>query len=243
MTSLTSTAIELNLMHGLTAVPINKLVGSRFTSGSGTYSPTTGMVFVYVRIFGAGGGGGGCTGASGQSAAGGGGASGATAEFIMTAAQIGAGVSYAVGAAGTAGANTGGTGGTGGNTTFSDWTAQGGAGGVGCTASASSQVIAGGAANSVVIGTGFLITAYAGSPGGYGFTLTTTLAMPGYGPCAAYQGNFAPPTPAISAGANTGTAVGVGAGGSGASTLNTATAAIGGSGAIGRILLIEYLSA
>lgn len=80
-------------------------------TGSGTYTPSTGMIYCIVEALGGGAGGGGTAGGG----YGGGGGSGGYAKSILTAADIGASQVVTIGAAGTAGtaggANNGGSGG------------------------------------------------------------------------------------------------------------------------------------
>lgn len=115
----------------------------RFTSGSGTYTPTSGTQFIIVEMCGGGGGSGGTSAAASlggcRVAAPGGG--GNYLQFKMTAAQIGASLSYGVGAAGTFGASTPAAGGNGGDTTFGNWTAAGGVGSAANTSNAGNQTV------------------------------------------------------------------------------------------------------
>jgi hypothetical protein len=119
-------------------------------TGSGTYTPTTGMKYCLVISTGGGGGGGGAdtsAGGSGDTGVGGGGGAGGTCIEMFTAAQIGANQTVTIGGAGSAGSGTGGGNGTtGGNTTFGALhTATGGALGTGSgSSSADAQAIAGG---------------------------------------------------------------------------------------------------
>lgn len=93
-------------------VPLLQVTRQVFTS-SGTYTPTSGMIYCDVEVIGGGGGGGGCLTTTGYSAGGGGGGGG-YARGIFSAASIGVSQSVTIGAAGTGGTagNTGGTGGT-----------------------------------------------------------------------------------------------------------------------------------
>ena len=95
-----------------------RLIATQKFITNGTYTPTPGMVLARVRMIGGGGGSGiiPSTGAS-QYAAAGGGASGSFGEAVLTAAQVGAGLSVTVGAAGAAGA-AGSGGGNGGATSL-----------------------------------------------------------------------------------------------------------------------------
>src|ERR1043165_4788986 len=80
-------------------------------TGSGTYTPSTGMLYCLIEAVGGGGGGGGSNGGS-QAAGGGGG--GQYSRILATAATIGTSKSVTIGAAGTAGTTStnGGDGGT-----------------------------------------------------------------------------------------------------------------------------------
>ena len=136
-TSVTSTGTQLNLLNGLTVVPIDKVVVQTFTSSS-TYTPTSGMVYCIIECVGSGGGSGGAT-ASGAStyytSPGGGG--GSYARKFSTAATIGVSQTVTVGAGGTAGA-AGGThdGGNGGDVSVgSICIGKGGSGGTGTATS------------------------------------------------------------------------------------------------------------
>ena len=89
-------------------------VVSQVFTGSGTYTPTTGMSYCIIECVGGGGGGGGAAGGSGSAQVGGSGGGGGYARKYATAADIGASKAVtigAAGAAGTAGNNAGGNGG------------------------------------------------------------------------------------------------------------------------------------
>ncbi|KTD29661.1 hypothetical protein [Legionella maceachernii] len=129
----------------------------RFTSGSGTYTPTAGTQFIIVEMCGGGGGSGAATATTGTIAISGPGGAGAYVKFKMTAAQIGASLSYAVGTGGSAGVGgaSPGAGGTGGSTTFGSWTASGGTGSAGAAAGTTQSN--GGSSGTITNGTGTLI--------------------------------------------------------------------------------------
>src|SRR6185369_12790577 len=99
----------------LQANRIGKVLKQIFTS-SGTYTPTTGMLYCIVECVGGGGGGGGVTGTASQIYQGGGGGSGGYSRLIASAATIGASQTVTIGAAGTAGASGSNNGGAGGDT-------------------------------------------------------------------------------------------------------------------------------
>ena len=143
-------------------------------SSSGTYTPSPGMTFCDVDIFGGGGGGGGgcLEAASTACSGGGGGGGGGHAYGRFTAAEIGASQTVTIGAAGSAGAaatsNTtaGGNGGGGGETHLGSllacWGGTGGAGGqLAATGSGG-----GGGASTVTAGNASGATGGAGAAGG-----------------------------------------------------------------------------
>lgn len=116
-------------------------------SSSGTYTPTSGMVYCLIECIGAGGGGGGSAGSNSTSINGA--ASGGGGEYacgIFSSATIGASKSVTIGAAGTAGANTGTSGGTGGTTSVgsTNISAVGGGGGTGNSSANTAVAVAGG---------------------------------------------------------------------------------------------------
>jgi hypothetical protein len=217
---------------------------TKYSSGSGTYTPTSGMVKIRVRMCGAGGGGGGVSNA-GVNGVGSGGSSGGYLEFWMSAAQVGASKSYAVGAAGTgatAGANSGVAGG---NTTFADWTATGGGKGNGTAGSASTSVFGtvADATSANTAGTGTVILNLTG------FTSSTPYVLFNSGGAADTSGSgsfICPYGPTEGQHINTsgnGTAANAnhyGVGGSGAISFNSAANRSGGDGAGGVIIIEEF---
>jgi len=143
---------------------ISNVTTQSFTiPGSGTYTPTSGTQFIIVEMVGGGGGSGGATATTGTTAVSGPGGAGAYVKFKMTAAQIGASLSYTVGARGAAGtgAASPGVGGNGGATIFGTWTANGGTGSAG---SISTQAN-GGSSGTIVNGTGTLLFSNRASSG------------------------------------------------------------------------------
>lgn len=194
-------------------------------TASGTYTPSTGMVYVATRMVGGGGGGAACIGGVAAGSGGGG------AEFrfgIFTAAQIGSSQSATVGAAGTAGTSSAG-GGTGGTTSLGTlMTAIGGTGGTNGT------LAVGG-----IGGTGG--TGGAGIPGGQGGpTSSGTFVVSGAGgdtPLGFGGAGRAASSTTASAGFP---GAGYGSGGGGAIQFSSTTQN-GGLGAPGVIILVEYL--
>lgn len=205
-----------------------------FTSGSGTYTPTAGANYVWIRAVAGGGQGGGCTSTTGQMNVGSGGGAGAYGELWEAATSR----AYAVGAGGSTG--TSGTGQTGGATTFGTAGAQlnlaGGVGGVAGTSSAASGKSVGGAG-------GAATTAALGIPGGKGsdgFYYTAAGGLSGMG--AASPLGAGGPTQVLASFANVAgvTGTGYGAGGSGAICGGNSSTANGGTGASGVIIITEY---
>lgn len=240
-TTVTTTGTQLNLLNGLTVVPINKVVIQTFTS-TGTYTPTTGMVYCIVRMVAGGGGGGGTANSTASNvsvAAGGGG--GEYGEGVFTAATIGASQAVTIGDGGTAGANTGTAGGTGGTTSLGALlTAIGGNGGtfgtnntvaiapstVGGTGGTGGSFHSRGSDSACGVGLGVLQIGFSGAGGG-----------------SLMGGNTAAPTIFGSTG-TAGTAGRLyGSGASGAASANAGGAAVGGVGAKGFVEVIEYISA
>lgn len=223
-------------------------------SSSGTYTPTSGMKFIIVEMCAGGGGSGGTSAAAGVCAVSASGSPGGYLRFMMTAAQVGASLSYSVGgggAGGTAGAN--GTAGT--ATTFGNWTAAAGAASALGNSNNSNQAPALNGTNTV--GTGTVIQNIRSSGnGGYSFSINGTfLGAAGARALGAMggSGNQCPNVLfALSAGSGTATfsgpgyfGGGFGCGGpgtiqysqaSGSTQTNTGTA-----GTVGTIIVTEYI--
>lgn len=218
-----------------------------YVTGSGTFTADPKALFTQVICTGGGGGGGGSDWTSGYGAAGGGGAGG-TSSTWYTPAEMGATAAYAVGAAGTAGAaSTGGTGGTGGASTFNPvgtgatLTGSGGVGGTGTgtTANTVATVFAGGAGGAASGGD----LNREGANGDAGMAMSATFMVGGAGGMS-YWGSGAKEVVRTTSGSTAGTtATSNGDGGSGACNSNNTSGVAGGAGAIGKIFIIEYLSA
>jgi hypothetical protein len=224
---------------------IGSIAEQIFTAtGAFTYTPTTGMQYVKIRMSGAGGAGGGAAGAVAQTAAGSGGNPGGYLEFYMTAAQIGASKTGSVGTGGTAGTAGNHPGNAGGNTTFADWTAVGGNGGTGCAASATSQFISPGAALANTAGTGTVINNISSNTSNYAFTVSTLLAVnggAGCNPLGVDTISFAVTGTTTATGSTPLSGV-KGSGGSGGVAINSATNLAGGAGGTGIVILEEYIA-
>ncbi len=230
--------------------PITRINIQRITAtGAGTYTPTSGMVYVLVQAQAAGGGGGG--GAStiaAQVSLGGAGGGGEYIEALFTAANIGASKAYSVGAKGTGGSAGNNAGTAGGNTTFNTtWiiTVGGGAGPGSAALSAVAQLATSGGSSGTggSVATGTLLNQIAGEPAEYGLVINSSQGIGGSGgkSGAGYPGSLQTTTSTSStAGTNAGTNSGAGGSG-GASSISNAAAA-GGNGGDGFINFIEFIS-
>jgi len=218
-------------------------------SASGTYTPTTGMVFADVEVLGGGGGGGGvanCAAANYRLAAGGG--AGGYARKLYTAAEIGANASVTIGALGAGGANTGANGGTGGATSF-DPAGSGatitGNGGVGGTYDSIDRTTLGwgggespGAGGSASNGDINVTGQYGQLSIVVGLTNIVNL-ITGIGGSSIYGSGGTQNVDGTRDGRG---ATGKGAGGSGAATVNAAGAGTGGDGTAGIVIVTEYIA-
>ena len=211
--------------------------GSGFTSmnvqvftTSGTYTPTSGMLYADVFAVGGGGAGGGA-GASSASvaiyAAGGGG--GGYSRSVISAATIGASQTVTIGAAGTG--VSGATGNAGGATSLGSLViANGGAGGTGVTVIGGATAVLGGTSGTgQITGTGMPSMPgiqYANSGGWSGGGGASVMGGGGKSSNSAGAGNAAS---------------GYGAGGGGAIGYNAVSAYAGGNGTAGYVAIIEYI--
>jgi hypothetical protein len=212
-------------------VPTFQVNNQVFTS-TGTYTPTSGMVYCSVQCLGGGGGGGaGTTTNSVTYSGGGGGGSGEYAVGIFSSASIGASKAVTIGAAG-AGGTSGNQGSTGGTSSLGVLiTAIGGTGG-----------LAGGAGGGGGAGgTGGTGGDYR-TPGQYGNNSLAYFAggLLSFGQGAGSQLGAS----GGSSGQNTtGTAgLGYGAGGSGAFNTQSQTGSVGGAGTKGIVIVTEYIT-
>lgn len=220
---------------GTWATPMS-VVTQVFTS-SGTYTPTSGMLYCWVRVIGGGGGGGGTTTTNGvQASAGGGGGAGGYTEKVFSAATIGANQTITINNGGTAGAVAGGNGGTGGTASFGALiAATGGVGGFGQNA----QGIIGRGQNGGEGGTGSggdVNTT--GQGGGYGLvSYAQNGAVGGWGGSGPFGGGARP------IGENNTGADGTifGGGGGGAAIATSQAARTGGAGAKGGVIVVEFI--
>ncbi len=215
-------------------VAFGRIVAQSFST-SGTYTPTSGMLYCIVRAVGGGGGGGSAdTNPGATNSAGGGGGAGSFSEALFTAADIGASKTVTIGAGGTAG--SGSAGGTGGVTSLGALlSCNGGLGG------------AQGPARSVIVATA---AGAGGAPGSGGYNNfrgeqgTVGLASPqttasGQGGNSFYGAGAVSIVNATGSGSST---AANGGGGSGGSSLSPSGAQTGGAGTGGYMEILEYLS-
>lgn len=206
-----------------------------FTS-TGTYTPTTGMLYCTIQCLGGGGGGGGAQATAGATGScGGGGGSGEYAAGQFSAATVGASQAVTIGAAGAA--NSGAGGGAGGNTSVGALiSANGGAGGA--TGAASAIVWAtGGSGGSGGAGGNYRAN---GNSGTSGFASVPQVILYGGNGAGSQLGGMVVST---AGGVNvTGVAGGAfGGGGSGGYNYITESATSGGAGAKGVVIITEYI--
>lgn len=205
-----------------------------FTS-SGTYTPTSGMVYCIIEAVGGGGGGGGAaTSAPSTGCSAGGGGGGGYSRLHASSATIGSSQSVTIGAAGTAGAAGNNTGGTGGTTSVGALiSVTGGVGGGGSSAAATTSV--GGGAGGVGSSGDFNTQ---GAPGGIGFGVNTLPLIVGGAGGNSFFGGGAPGVTGAGQAGNAATSYG--GGGCGAITANS-TQQAGGAGFAGIVVITEFV--
>lgn len=216
------------------AFSINRQV---FTS-SGTYTPSTGMLYCDIEVVGGGGGGGGgaTTGATTVTDAGGGGAGG-YARGRFSAATIGASQGVVVGAAGTGGSGaTPGVNGT--STTVGALiAASGGIGGTGSNAAAANA--SAGGAGGVGSGGDFQTT---GNPGSDGWGSNAAGLVAGGNGGSSFFGGGGRVSIVGGGAAPGGNATSFGGGGAGGANFTSQGATVaGGNGAKGVVIITEYI--
>jgi hypothetical protein len=207
-----------------------------YTTGSGTYTPSSGTKAIHVKMVGGGGAGGSsCYSCTGLNHAGSGGGAGGYCEGLIT--SLAASYSYAVGAGGTTYSGTTCAtnaaplyGGTGGTTTFGTFTANGGVGGANSVngyglAGGNGGTASGGSINLTGSSGFYAVASSAMEAGEGGGSVFGDGAPTGRG----FNGNLA--------GVN---AVSPGSGGSGSLAYSGSTWYRGGSGASGIIIIYEY---
>lgn len=221
---------------GTWSTPVVRVNTQVFTS-SGTYTPTAGTQYVWVRLVGGGGGGGATTTTSAvQASAAGGGAGGGYSEKVISIATLGASQTVTVGAGGTAGAAPGGNGSVGGSTSFGALlSATGGDGGTGQNAQSTPGM--GGTGAGPGVGSGGDINLF-GSPGGYGMqSFSQNAARGGLGGSCLLGGGAR----GVGEGTAGNTGQSYGGGGSGSALGISSTGLNGGAGAPGVVIIHEYI--
>jgi hypothetical protein len=150
------------------------LIGVQVFTGSGTYTPTSGMVTYIAEACGGGGGSGGAKTAVSSLGATGGGGAGGYLKMKGTASDIGASKTVTIGAGGTAGVGATPTnGGNGAATTLGTlWSCGGGVGSVGVTVGTITAINAGGVGGTNTVTTGTTLANIAGGAGSPGQTVT-----------------------------------------------------------------------
>lgn len=201
---------------------------------SGTYTPSTGLLYAIIECVGGGGAGGGVAGTGGNVFTAGGGGGGSYSRAYASAATIGASKTVTIGAGGTAGTAGANNGNAGGDTSVGSICV--GKGGSGGQFSNGSQLGLGGAGG--VAGTGdFTPIGNNGGPGFYA-TVTTLIAPSGFGGNSHFASGATPVAGGVSNGINAGT--NSGGGGSGGDVSNSASTASGGVGGSGLVLITEF---
>lgn len=206
-----------------------------FTS-SGTYTPTSGMVYCIIECMGGGGGGGGSGSATASfNSGGGGGAGGNYSRKLSTAAAIGASQTVTIGAAGAAGASGNHAGGNGGQTSVGAiCVANGGLGGGGSSGGAAVQGGGVGAA-----GTGdFQFYGSTGPTSSFANGASVVFPSPGGGNSFFGVGGQTFVGNTTTTG---GVAAGYGGGGGGGTSYNAGGSAAGGAGTAGVVVITEYI--
>lgn len=225
---------------GFTTSPVITQIAQQVFTASGTYTPTTGMVYCTVRGIGGGGGGGGAAAGGGQGGSGAGGGSGGYSEITLTATTVGASQTVTIGAAGAAGSS--GAGGTGGDTSLGTLlVAKGGVGGAVSNNNAGYGTAVGGGGGSGASGTGLI--KISGGIGGTSWNLAATDMSGGHGGVGAFGGPGSGGWVGSGTAAVAGTAAAANSGGGGGGgACPASTTAAGGAGGTGLLIVTEHLA-
>ncbi len=207
-------------------------------TADGTYTPTSGMIWVQVEAIGGGGGGGGVitTAAGTQNGAGGGGG-GAYVKSILSASIVGAGLAVDIGAGGAGGVAGNNNGSAGSDTTINVTTivADAGSGGNGA---ASSAVGSGGVGGTIAGSTGDFESVGGSGTRGYASTALSNIGSSGGGKGGDTVYGYGVPSIINLAGQ---AGVGYGAGGGGASDFNAGADKAGAAGNSGVAIFTECI--
>lgn len=199
-------------------------------AGSFTWNKTAGCKYLHVQAVGAGGGGGVAAGAASGQGQGGGGGGGGYCESILAASDLPASVTVTVGAGGSGQVTDGDPGGA---STFGAFlTAGGGQGGAWMTATAGDGAADGGAGGTATGGNRHNIPGGDGWPGRV-IAGKSTVAAHG-GPSYLSGSRRSPLSSAADA------SPGLAYGGGGAGAFSSTTSRAGGTGAPGRVVVVEY---
>jgi hypothetical protein len=203
-----------------------------FFTTTGTYTPSTGLVYAVVECVGGGGGGGGAGSSGGQGGAGASGGSGAYSRVTLSAAAIGASKAVTIGGGGGGGGAGPNSGANGGDTSLGTLcVAKGGS--LGCGETTPNSCGVGGAGGLASGGAGDVkINGNSGSPGS-GNSISTVNPISGSGPGSFFGGGAAGSTGAGQA------ATGCGGAGSGGAVSGAANIA-GGAGFAGCVVITEF---
>lgn len=222
----------------------SSVTSNALTTGT-TYTTPSNLISALVFSTGAGGGGGGSDSDGSGAGAGSGGGAGGTTVRSYTAAELGATVTYAIGAAGTAGSSSGGNGGTGGTTTFTPsgggtaLSSIGGGAGAGLDGSIDRNRTTGAAGG---IPTGGILN-IDGGDGADGVTYSAGEAVPaaiGGGGGSSFWGGGGKGSVSFGAGIAGAAGAAYGSGGGGSGTSDSTTGAVGGAGRAGVIFIVEF---
>lgn len=227
-------ATYVNSLNAKTGALTLSVVPRVFTA-SGTYTPTSGMVYCIIECVGGGGSGGSVAFVASNFTTGSGGGGGAYSRKIATAATVGTSQVVTVGAGGTAPASGQNNGNAGAQSSVGTLcTAPGGAGGP--YAKAAVQVSGGGAGGAA--GTGDISIPGGDGGGGLGSTSANGL-FSGFGGSSIFANSKG--VPATSSNGATGNHYG--GGGSGAQDASGTTNFAGGAGGAGVVFITEYVLA
>jgi hypothetical protein len=219
-----------------------------YITGTGTHTFATGMQYCEVWCTGQGGGGGGSQSQDAtSSASGSGGGAGGTAYILYNATEAGANAAYTVGtAAGAGGSNVGGNGTAGTSSTFdpagTGATLTGTGGGLGTGVTNATPAVsrrAGGLGGTPTLGS----INFIGGDGGDAVSpsIATAGIRSGYGG-ASYWGGGGGEVGAVSTAVAGLNGKAYGSGGGGSACMNASAGATGGNGAVGIILIKEYVA-
>lgn len=225
-----STTMTFPSTSAKVATNANLSIVNQVFIASGTYTPTTGMVYAVVTCYGGGGGGGGCATTTTGFTSGGGGGGGSKAIKVLSSATIGSSQTITIGVAGTAGTAGANNGGAGGNTSFG--VLVGGNGGTGGAGAAANSGGAGGLGGTT--GTGDITGTGQNGATGVGASIQAVGCYTNFGGSTDIGGGGAAPVQSVG---NAGT--GFGSGGAGGNTFSTANA--GGAGRPGIVIIQEFV--